>query len=230
MSVKALDSTKLILGGLVLVALIVGIAGFMMVVQPQQSKQSSLDSQIASQQIELANLHTRVHDGKPDLQAAELFQLGRAMPDTVDQAGIVLTLAQLAERAHVSILSVQPSTAVTLTDGAQAVPVVVVLGGTWSNVAAFLVALRSQVKTHGQQLVVAGRLFDVDQIQVAMSQSQSGSGGSSPQAGPIEVHLNLNAFVYGTPAPPTTPSSTTTTSTTPSTSSSEQAAGTTGGS
>jgi hypothetical protein len=228
MKMKALDRTKLILGGLVLVAIVVAIAGFVLAVQPQQSKQSSLDDQIATQQVELANLHTRVHNGKPDLQAAELFQLYRAMPDTVDQAGIVLTLAQLAERAHVTIVSVQPSTTVTLTDGAQAVPVAVVLGGTWSQVAAFLAALRSQVKTHGQQLAVAGRLFDIDQIQVGTS--QPGSASSGPQAGPIEVHLGLNAFVYGTPPPPTTPSATTTTSTTPSTSGSEQAAGTTGGS
>lgn len=229
MNIKALDRAKLTLGGLGLVAVIVGLAGFMLVVQPQRSKISSLNGQISSQQLELANLHTRSHNGKPDLQAAELFQLSRAMPDTVDQAGIVLTLAQLAERAGVKLASIQPSTIVTLSDGAQAIPITVVVDGKWNSVSAFLADIRNQVRTKGKLFTVAGRLFDIDTIQVGNSQSHAGSSTATPSAALIQVQLGLNAFAYGIPPAPAAPSSTTTTSTTPSTSSSQQAAGATGG-
>ena len=227
MNLKALDRTKLILGGLGFAAVLVGLVGFLVVVQPQRSKLSSVDDQIATQEVELANLHTRTSNGKPNLQAAELFQLSRAMPDTVDQAGIVLALAQLSERAGVTLVDVRPSPAVVLSDGAQAVPLGVVVNGTWKQVAAFLKGVRDQVKSAGPRLSVAGRLFDIDNVEVATG-SQAGS--KTAPTGPIQATLTLNAFVYGVPPAPTTPSSTTTTSTTPSTSSSQQAAGTTGGS
>jgi hypothetical protein len=229
MSVKSIDRTKAVIGGLGLVAVIVGLAGFLLVVQPQRSKQSSLAEQIATQQIELANLHTHVQNGKPDVQAAELFQLSRAMPDTVDQAGIVLTLARLAERTGVKLSSLQPANPTALADGAQAVPVNAVILGTWKQVSAFLAAVRNQVRAKGQLFSVAGRLFDIDSIAVGNSSSHAGSSHSAPASnGEIQVTLALNAFVYGVPPAPTTP--TTTTSTTPSTSSSQQAVGATGGS
>ncbi|HEV2591391.1 MAG TPA: type 4a pilus biogenesis protein PilO [Gaiellaceae bacterium] len=217
---------QVVLAGFGALALVVGIAGFLLVVSPQQSKITSLDDQIASQQAELAGLHSAASH-KPDLRAAELFQLSRALPDDTDQAGIVLTLAQLAQRSGVTLSGMQFQTPVALADGSTAVPVSVVVQGKWSSVTAFLAALRAQVKSSGERFSVAGRLFDVDQVQLSTGSSSSSSASTSP-SDVIQATLTVNAFTYGTPAP--APSATTTGTTTTTTSSSQQALGATGGS
>jgi Tfp pilus assembly protein PilO len=227
-NVKQLSRMQLVLAGFGVLALAVALGGFLLVVSPQQSKITSLDQQIASQQVELGALHTAASH-KPDLRAAELFQLSRAVPDDTDQAGIVLTLAQLAGRSGVTLSGMSFQTPAVLTDGSSAVPVSVVVNGKWSSVTAFLAALRAQVRTSGERFSVAGRLFDVDQVQLSSSSSSTTSSSTSP-SDVIQATLTVNAFTYGTPVAPAPLPGATTTGTTTTTSSSQQAVGPTGGS
>lgn len=220
---KRPDTVKLVAGGLAALGAVVALAGLLVVVQPQRAKAHSLDAQIGKAQLELASLHGG-GTKSPTIRAAELFQLSRAMPDHIDMPGILLDLARLAEASSVTLVAVRPSTPAALADGSMAVPLSVTVNGSWAGVSRFLRNVRLQVQEKGARLAVAGRLFDIDSIQ--LDPGQKGDG--------LEAVLSLSAFVYGkpvapAPAPTTTGSTTTTTSTTTTPSSgAQQAAGSAG--
>jgi Tfp pilus assembly protein PilO len=201
-------------------AVLVAAIGFLAVVHPQQTKARTLDTKIANAQTQYVAMHEQGHE-KPDLRTAELFQLSRAMPESDDMPGILVDLSRLSGVSSVTLTAVQPSPRIALPDGSSALPIRVTVNGTWTQVAGFIRRLNAQVRTGDHKLSVAGRLFDIDTIQIT-----SGASGSASQ---IEAVLTMSAFDYGAPPSPTAAlgsaaSSTTTTTTTP-TSSSQQAAG-----
>lgn len=217
---KSIDRTKALAAGLVVLGVLIGLIGYATVVKSQQKKVTSLDAQIATAEQQYASLHVGT-SRKPALRAAELFQLSRAMPETDDMPGILFELSRLAHQSSVSIAAIRPSPRIALTDGSSAVPLSVTISGTWPQVAAFLKLVDHQVRFTGGSLSVAGRLFDVDEIQVTPAGAANG----------IQAVLTMSAFDYGAPPSPTATaggpsSSTTTTTTTPSASGSQQAAGT----
>jgi Tfp pilus assembly protein PilO len=195
---------------------IVALAGFLLAVQPQRTKLSSVEAQIATAQAQFAALHA-TSGRKPQIHAAELFQLSRAMPNTDDMPGILLDLSQLAAVSHVSLVSVTPRPRVTLADGSAAVPMTVTIGGNWTQVTSFLRHVRDQVALSGSRLAVGGRVFDVDDVQLT-------SQTTNP---PLQAVLEMNAFDYGAP-PSATATAGTEAPTTTTTSGSQQAAGTSG--
>jgi Tfp pilus assembly protein PilO len=214
---KQLNITYVVIGGLGALALIVALAGFLLAVRPQVSKTHKLDDEIAAAQLQLAGLRTAGTPKKPDIRAAELFQLARAMPDAPDMPGLLLELSRLADVSDVELAGLQPGQATQLTDGAMALPLQITVQGSWENVTRFLRNVRHNVRAlAGGRLAVAGRLLDVDSIQI----SPAGTGSA------IQAVLAVNAFQYGV-APAPAPTTTTTTS---SGSTDQQAAGTTGGS
>lgn len=225
---KSLNRQQVTIAGLVLAAVVVALAGYVLAVRPQSAKVRSLDAKIQLAQQQYQTLHDASSGRDKSLHAAELFQLSRAMPDGDDQPGIMLELSRLAAASSVKLLSVSIQSRVALTDGSSAVPMNVTVDGSWLGVAHFLHQVRNEVQMHGTALSIGGRLFTVDQIEIVPSPNKSGW---------VEGQLKMNAFDYGAPPSPTatagvtgstTTTSTTTTTTTPSTSGSQQAAGAAG--
>lgn len=203
MKTKLKRSQIIACAGLGALAIVVAAAGFLLVVSPQQSKASRLDAEIAATQAKLATLHGRSRG--PAIRAADLFQLARALPMTADMPGIVLGLARAATSSSVKLTAIQPvGTSVVQSDGALAYPVKVVVDGSWGGVTQFMRDLRLEVRVNGAKLNATGRLFVVDNVQIA-----TGTGTSE-----VEATLNVNAFTYGVLPPPTDTTSTDTSSTT----------------
>jgi Tfp pilus assembly protein PilO len=230
---KSLSRQKIAAISLALLAVVIGVAGYLLVIKPQSAKTRALDAQIAQARVQYVALHGGSH-GKPELHAAELFQLSRAMPEQDDQPGIVLELARLAANSGVDLLAIVPQPRVALADGSSAVPVTVTISGGWPKIATFMRLVRYEVSVKGTSFSVGGRLFDIDSIQVTPPTSSSSSTG-------IQVIIQMSAFDYGAPPSPTatagaaggtttTTTTTTKTSTTPTSSGSQQAAGATGSS
>jgi Pilus assembly protein, PilO len=217
---QQLNRTKLVIGGLGAFALLVVLAGFLLVVEPQRSHLSSVNAQIGSAQLQLAGLHSGAST-KPDTHAAELFQLARAMPDSPDVPDLIFQLSQLAQQSSVSLVEVDPLQEATQQDGSATQPMNVTVDGTWKTLTVFLHDMRQLVQMHGSHLTVGGRLFNVATIAI------------NPKLGDqIEAQLLVNAFVFGQPIPastPTTTTSTNSTTTTSTTSSGQQAAPASGG-
>lgn len=191
------------LAALVGLAVLVGVAGYLAAVRPQQAHARRLDGRIADAQTQLLALE-QARSSAAAVSPAELYQLARAMPTADDVPDILLDLDRAAEAARVQLVSVKPSPDAALPDGSKAVPLTVVVGGSYARVTAFLRAVRSEVRRGRAGIVATGRLFGVDGVQLAL-----GDGND------VVATIQMNAFVYAPPA--TTPASTTATTTAPST-------------
>jgi hypothetical protein len=207
----SLSRRNLLLFGLPVLGLMLGLLGNFALVAPQKSKAQQLQSQLATVQAQVdAARHKPAAPAKApkpkSVDASDLFQLTKAMPDSNDMAGILLDLSKLAAASNVAITSVTPTLIVPLS-GYGALPLSVVLTGRYDQVAGFLQRLRGQV-TVGKngRPDAAGRLLVTNQVAMTSTDGRT-----------VSATLNMDAFVYGAGAPPpavTTGASGTTTTTT----------------
>ena len=206
-----LSRQQMLAVGLAVFGLVLGLGSYLILVAPQKSKAVALSGAVDAAQSSLYVLqhHPRVHIQKPKpptVEAADLFRLTKAMPDSPDVPGILLSLMRLAKASSLELLSVQP-TAGTQTQsptGYTAVPVSVTLHGKFADIASFLQRLRDSVVVSHDHLKVTNRLFVPSQISLSTADGLT-----------VSASISLNAFVYGTPPPPVVaPTGTTATTTT----------------
>jgi hypothetical protein len=196
-------------------AMVAGLA-YLVVVGPQRSKATDLQSEVALVRKQVDDARAKSIDGRKvePIKIADLFRLSKAMPDQTDMSGLLLQLNGLASDTGIVFDSITPQAVVSQT-GYQVVPVQVIFHGNFYNLADLLYRLRTLVTVNGGRLDATGRLFAIDTVDFA-----EGKGGF-PE---IQATLLVDAFVYGTgtatgPATASTPGAgTTTTSTTDTTS------------
>jgi hypothetical protein len=189
---------------------------------PQRSEANSLQQSIAAAQARLAVAsapqNTPVNAGDA---AAQVFQLGAAMPESADMPGILIQLSALAAQSAVKVTAITPSALVPGSAGYSTLPISLTLDGKYAAITKFLGLMRKAVNSTSAGLAVHGRLFIVNQIQLqpesgSSGAATSGSVGSGPSTtsapNMLQATLQLDAFVYGTAPPQTTSTSTTTTS------------------
>jgi hypothetical protein len=181
-------------------AVLVGVAGYLTAVRPQQAHARRLDGRIADAQAQLLALE-QARSSAAAVSPAELYQLARAMPTADDVPDILLDLDRAARAAHVQLVSVRPSPDAPLADGSKAVPLTVVVGGSYAHATSFLRAMRSEVQRGRGGIVATGRLFGVDGVQLTLGEGND-----------VVATIQMNAFVYA-PPPTTTAASTTVTTT-----------------
>jgi Tfp pilus assembly protein PilO len=198
---RPLGTRQLLLIGLPVAGLLLGLAGYLALVSPQKSKAARLSAAIGQVQTALYAAHAPRTKPVP-VQAADIFRLVKAMPDTPDMPSLLVDLSRLARESGVNLQSVKPSALTPLVQGYAVLPVTVTVAGTFASVNAFLARMRAQV-TAGRRLHVSGRLLLANEL------SLSSSGKT------LTATLSLDAYVYGIgappPAPPTTTGATTTT-------------------
>jgi type IV pilus assembly protein PilO len=203
-----------VIGLIVGAVLVVGFAGWFLLVRPQGAKLNDLKRQTADVQLKIDAYNQQVAAARsaPKIEVADVYRLAKAMPDRTDMPDLVLELSQLARDTGIRFDSISPQTAVAL-GSYQVLPISVTFNGNFYNLADFLYRLRSLVTVHAGRLDATGRLFAVDTL----------TFNESPLKFPqIQASLVIDAFVYGAgaPAPPPlpttteTPTSTTTTTTT----------------
>ena len=195
--------------------LLVGFAGWFLLVRPQGAKLADLKSQTADAQarIDAYNQQVAAARSAPKIEVADVYRLAKAMPDRTDMPDLLLELSQLARDTGIRFDSIAPQTGASL--GAyQVIPISVTFNGNFYNLADFLYRLRSLVTVQAGRLDATGRLFAVDTL----------TFNESPLEFPqIQASLVIDAFVYGTgvptpaPLPAVTTTTTTSTTTTPAT-------------
>jgi type IV pilus assembly protein PilO len=207
-----------LIGIIVGVVLVVGLAGWFLLVHPQGSKLKDLKAQAADVQAKIDAYHQQVTAARsaPKIEVADVYRLAKAMPDTVDMPDIVLELSQLARDTGIRFDSITPQP-VAAVGSYSVLPISVTFQGNFYNLADFLYRLRalvrSRVTNQGVQLDATGRMFSVDTLTF---------NESTLKFPRIQATLVIDAFVYaaGAPAPvpvPTTPATTPTETTTAST-------------
>jgi Pilus assembly protein, PilO len=206
----SLSRRTLLIFGLPIAGLMLGLLGNFALVAPQKTKAGTLDSQIVLAQAQLvtAQQHPVKAAPKPvptpktqSVQAADIFRLTKAMPDTTDMPGLLLTLSKIASASNVKLTSVTPAAVVPLAGGYGALPLIVVLSGKFAQVSGFLQLLRQQATlSKTGRLNAEGRLFVANEIQMTSSDGLT-----------VAATLNLDAFIYGAGTPAVAPTTTTTT-------------------
>jgi Pilus assembly protein, PilO len=198
--------------GVVAGLLVYALAGYFLLISPQRGKAAELKKETAAtqEQIDLYRAAAAQARATPPIRVAELFRLTKAMPDSVDMAGVVLELSRVARDSGIEFDSITPQGAAPLS-GYSSFPISLEFDGNYYELSDFLFRLRSLVRVQSGRLDAQGRLFVVDSI------SFSESAHSFPQ---IKASLSVHAFVYGdvsaAAAPlPTTPATTEPTTTAP---------------
>lgn len=184
--------------------LLLGAAGYFLVVSPKKGEANRLDEQIATTNVELvaALAASKAQGDMQPIAVADIFRLATAMPSSPDMPGILLELSRIAEETGISFKSISPQSALPV--GAyQSVPIDVTFDGSFYALSDFLFRLRTLVSVRRGELHAAGRLFSVDSVDFA-----EGEAGFPMLA----ASLKLQAYVYGTDAsgsavpPPVDPS------------------------
>jgi type IV pilus assembly PilO-like protein len=175
-----------------------GLGGWFMLINPQNSHASNLDTQIADTNDAIAAARALTLEAKKGakIRVADLFRLTKAMPDQVDMPGIVLELNQVAQDSGITFEQITPSTTATPISGYLAIPITVEFEGNFYDLSDFLYRLRNLVDVRRGALDATGRLFAIDSIEFAEAPPPPGF----PQ---IRAHLVIDAFVFGTGTAPT---------------------------
>ena len=205
-------------GAIAFLLLIFAYGGYSMVVAPQGVKAAKLQKQADSVQFQIYKRQAEIKKGlhPPTIETADLFKLARAMPDRTDMPGIILTLSDLARSAGIKFDLIEPVTGGPLLSGSYETDRIHLLfNGDFYGLSDFLYRLRSLVAVHDGNLDASGRLFNVDTLTFNVLADKF------PK---ISAELFVNAYVYGSTAPPvaaapttTNPDGTTTTTTSPTT-------------
>jgi len=205
-------------GAIAFLLLIFAYGGYSMVVAPQGVKAAKLQKQADSVQFQIYKRQAEIKKGlhPPTIETADLFKLARAMPDRTDMPVIILTLSDLARSAGIKFDLIEPVTGGPLLSGSYETDRIHLLfNGDFYGLSDFLYRLRSLVAVHDGKLDASGRLFNVDTLTFNVLADKF------PK---ISAELFVNAYVYGSTAPPvaaapttTNPDGTTTTTTSPTT-------------
>jgi type IV pilus assembly protein PilO len=199
-----------LIGIIVGAIVVVGLAGWFLLVRPQGAKLTDLKTQATEVQAKIEAYRQQVAAARaaPKIEVADVYRLAKAMPDRTDMPDLVLELSQLARDTGIRFDAITPQQISPL-GSYMVLPISVTFQGNFYNVADFLYRLRSLVSVHAGRLDATGRLFSVDTLTFNESTLKF------PQ---IQATLVIDAFVYGAGAPapapvPTTPTTTATTTT-----------------
>jgi type IV pilus assembly protein PilOP len=187
---EKLKNPKVAIGAAVAGGLLLALAGWLLLVSPARSKSADLGTQITSAQAEVTARRAAI-SRKPTIEvnvrASDLFRLTKAVPGRADMPGIVLELNRLASGTGVTFNSITPS-AVVNAQGYNVLPLAVVVNGRFGEVNTFLHRLRKLVTVRKGRLDASGRLFAIDNVDVAES-----ADAKFPK---VQATIMLDAFVY----------------------------------
>jgi Tfp pilus assembly protein PilO len=217
------------------IALIVGgdilllILGWVLLVSPQRSSAASIakatqaaQSQIVAAQKSLQDAEHPVIPKQPAIRTASLYQLAKAMPETLDMPDLLLEIDQIARASGVTVGSVAPGTSAPVTGQSyNAVQIQITFYGDYYQLTDLLYRLRTLVAVADGSLVTSGPLLTINTIAIT-------PGGGTQ----LNTTVQLDAYTFsastaaattttpGAPASTDTTGSTTSSTSTPTTTSS----------
>jgi Tfp pilus assembly protein PilO len=163
--------------------------GYFLLISPQRSKAAELKRETAATQQQISQYRTLAAQAKatPPIRVADLFRLTKAMPDSVDMAGLVLELSRVARESGIEFDSITPQAPAAAT-GYSSVAITLEFDGNYYELSDFLFRLRNLVRVRSGRLDAQGRLFVADSI----------SFSESPKSFPrIKASVSVHAFMYG---------------------------------
>jgi hypothetical protein len=178
--------------------LILGLAGWFVLVSPENSKAAALDTQIGDANVHLATTQSFLQSPESKQSVTDLRRLRRAIPDDMEMSEILRQLSWASRASGVRLESITPGQPVPST-GAQAVPITLSVKGRYFRLAKFMHLLRLEAGVKDGKAYSSGRLYGIDNISLS----------TGDQGGLITATLALNAFVAGSAPAPAVGSTTT---------------------
>jgi hypothetical protein len=169
-------------------------SGWFLLVTPKRSEATNLAKQADDTQAQIDTNRQLVRQQQhpaEQLRVADLFKLTKAMPNEEDMAGVILQLSRAAEASGVRFTSITPSD-ITPATGFTKRKISITFIGNFYGLSDFLFRLRNLVAVRGGELEATGRLFAVESVRF----------DEAPELFPqIEATLDVDVYMYGTPAP-----------------------------
>ena len=193
------------------VVLVVLLAGWFLLVSPEQTKASDLQTQVDKTQGQLADTEAYVRDPANRQSVREFRRLQRLLPDDVRMSEVLRQLSAASANTGVELDSIAPAAPLPA-NGGEATPITLSVVGHYQNIANFLHALRRRALLHGNSVSGAGRLYSVDGIQFTGG-AATGSDTTAGSSSNLAATLALNVYSYGAGGVPPTTTTTTPTDT-----------------
>lgn len=190
------------------VLLLVVAGGWFGIISPKRDKAADLEKQVVAAQAELAQ--KRAELARPSaavrIRANDLYRLSKALPGSVDAAGVLLDVDRLAKSNKLTFLALTPTAAFAGVGFVQQ-PYGIELEGRFANVSRFLGDLRRLVVVKKKRLDVRGRVYSIDKVDLA-------EPNSNLKFPTVKASLTISAFSYvpgaGTPGEPSSSTSSST--------------------
>jgi Tfp pilus assembly protein PilO len=177
---------------LVVVSLVAAAAAcYLFLIGPKRSSASETVRQVQATQVQIDRLRARAADAatpvtpQAAVDAAELFSLAKAVPDSADMAGVLLELNRIATDTGIVFDSITPG-ALTPAGGYQVLPIGLAFEGNFYELSDFLFRVRSLVAVRDGRLSARGRLYNVESVSFAEA--------TFPR---LKAQLTVNAYVFG---------------------------------
>lgn len=183
--------------GVGIAALVLALAAIWFLgIKPQQSKADELATDITAAQAALAEKQAALArpSAQVNIKASDLFRLSKALPDAGDGAGVLLDVNRLARQNGLQFVSITPSAAV-VGSGVLQQPYGIVLEGRFGKVSRFLGQLRTLVGVEGKRLQVRGRVYSIDQVEMAKPAEDDFPN--------VRATVTVSSFTFSQPAPAT---------------------------
>jgi Tfp pilus assembly protein PilO len=166
-----------------------------MLVSPKRADAAAARADVADAELRLSTAQaaaSRPRDsGAP---VADVFRLAKAMPSSADQPGLVLELAKLAKASGVTLQTITPQEPIIGVGGPTLIPIDVAVGGSYFEIARFLMRTRTLVTVRNGKINATGRLFVVQSVDLTESDTE--------QFPKLNATIALNAYVYDGPIVP----------------------------
>jgi Tfp pilus assembly protein PilO len=187
------------------IALIVGgdllllLMGWFLLISPQRATAKSISQSVAATQAQIEAARkppvqpTPTAVQQPKIETANLYELAKAMPSTMDTPNLLLELSQVARGAGVTLSQIQPGQpdAAQSATGFSTVPINLTFSGDFYSLTDLLYRLRGLVTVRDGALLTMGRLYSIQSVALTT--------GTTAKA--LSATVTVNAYVYGgTPA------------------------------
>jgi hypothetical protein len=182
------------------IVVVVAVAWFFLLYNPERHTVADLNSQIASANQSINGLEQDLVRLKayaktsPQTQA-DLLRLNKMMPSQTGIPSVIIELTQTAEQAGLNFAHIAPGS-VTAGSLFSVQPISLSFTGAYYDVEDFLFRLESYVEYRNNAFLVTGRLLQVSQVQISKAASSSTTAGAAPE---LTVSVGLNAFLWAQP-------------------------------
>jgi Tfp pilus assembly protein PilO len=178
----------------VIAALAVAAAAWMLVVAPEREKATKLGAEVSTAESQLTTAQSEVNAARSaqasyPTEYTSLVSLGKAVPTAQEVPSLIVQLAQATNEKNVEFTSITSGgssagsgASAAASAGFTAMPFTFVFNGSFFNLYDLFQQLnRFTLRTSSGGLQVSGRLLTIQGVQLAPGGSSSGSGGSNGQ-------------------------------------------------